>query len=553
VHAIRILILLGIVFCIHQLHRNLRASKQSDLQLAANLADVRSLLPSADSIAAQPSAAGLWPVYDQGQQPIGFVVQTSPQADSIIGFSGPTNVLIAFHNDKSIGGLLILNSADTRDHVQQIKQDARFLNSFDGMKWGAIDAAQIDAVSGATLTSLAIVESVARRMGEELPSLRFPESISLEQARALFPAADRVEFDVNSREWKVYQDQQQLGSLVDSSPAADLEIGYQGPTRTLIGLDSTGKIIGIRVGKSFDNEPYVDYVRDEEYFLELFNNLTLAELAKLDLAEHGVEGVSGATLTSQAVARGIKLASQRQIAPPPSIVRASNYDLQWTLADGGTVVVVLIGLVFAFTDLRGNRWLRIGFQVVVIVYLGLINGALISQVMLVGWTQNGIAWRSAIGLVVLSATAFIIPVSTKKNFYCNQLCPHGAIQQLIKNRSRFRWHVPRRLNRFLNLIPGLLLAVVAAVAIFGLPLNLVDIEPFDAYLIRVSGWASITIALLGLVASFFVPMAYCRYGCPTGALLNHTRFHARADRFGPRDYFAITVLVAGCLKLLFSR
>jgi polyferredoxin len=69
---------------------------------------------------------------------------------------------------------------------------------------------------------------------------------------------------------------------------------------------------------------------------------------------------------------------------------------------------------------------------------------------------------------------------------------------------------------------------------------LVDIEPFDAYLFPVAGWATITIALVGLAASLFVPMAYCRYGCPTGALLQFLRFNAASDRWSSRDWVAAT-------------
>jgi FAD:protein FMN transferase len=47
---------------------------------------------------------------------------------------------------------------------------------------------------------------------------------------------------------------------------------------------------------------------------------------------------------------------------------------------------------------------------------------------------------------------------------------------------------------------------------------------------------------VSLVASSFVPMAYCRHGCPTGALLDHLRLHSRADRFSWRDG-----LLLGCL------
>ena len=63
------------------------------------------------------------------------------------------------------------------------------------------------------------------------------------------------------------------------------------------------------VAKSYDNEPYVTYVRDDAYFRSLFNGLELGELSELDLFEHGVEGVSGATMTSMAVADGLVLAA----------------------------------------------------------------------------------------------------------------------------------------------------------------------------------------------------------------------------------------------------
>jgi len=35
-----------------------------------------------------------------------------------------------------------------------------------------------------------------------------------------------------------------------------------------------------------------------------------------------------------------------------------------------------------------------------------------------------------------------------------------------------------------------------------------------------------------------VPQAYCRYGCPTAALLEFVRSHGRHDGFGARDVAA---------------
>ena len=72
--------------------------------------------------------------------------------------------------------------------------------------------------------------------------------------------------------------------------------------------------------------------------------------------------------------------------------------------------------------------------------------------------------------------------------------------------------------------------------------SLVDVEPFDAWVFQVAGWATISIAVVGLVASLFIPMAYCRYGCPTGALLNFLRLNANSDRWTRGDWIATGTL-----------
>ena len=42
--------------------------------------------------------------------------------------------------------------------------------------------------------------------------------------------------------------------------------------------------------------------------------------------------------------------------------------------------------------------------------------------------------------------------------------------------------------------------------------------------------------------SFFVPQAYCRFGCPTGAVLNYVRTRGSTDRFARRDVVALLLV-----------
>jgi polyferredoxin len=68
-------------------------------------------------------------------------------------------------------------------------------------------------------------------------------------------------------------------------------------------------------------------------------------------------------------------------------------------------------------------------------------------------------------------------------------------------------------------VPFALLALAVCAVLRGWPLDLADIEPFDAWVWRAAGLATLIVAVVGLVGSLFIPQAYCRYGCPTGALL----------------------------------
>jgi len=91
------------------------------------------------------------------------------------------------------------------------------------------------------------------------------------------------------------------------------------------------------------------------------------------------------------------------------------------------------------------------------------------------------------------------------------------------------------------------LAVCTFVAVTDAAFSLVDLEPFDAWVYAVAGWPTLAIAGVGIVASLFVPMAYCRYGCPVGALL---RFLAHSGQWSRRDTAASAlVLVAVLLSL----
>jgi NosR/NirI family nitrous oxide reductase transcriptional regulator len=537
IHGLRLSLFAAIVWLIHDQHRWHMAQQAGRQATAITLPDVKSFFPSAAKLGDWSPARGEQLVLDASDQSLGYVVQTSPTSDNIVGYSGPTNVLLAFDNDHRLFGATVLSSRDTVEHVEDVRRDSRFWNGFRGRTWDELQrGVDIDAVSGATLTSLATVEGVAARLGGAKPALRFPEPVSVAEVLAFFPGAERIESQSGQFLVDVLAaDDRRLGSILRTSPSADDRIGYQGPTDTLIAVGLDQRIVGTALRNSFDNDPYIRYVREDESFRSLFNGKVLAEVAQ---EKAKVEGVSGATMTSQAVADGISKAARAAITPTSRSPR-----MVFGTRDAGTLSVLAVALVICFTRLRGHRWARIIFQLVLIGYFGFANGDLLSQAQLVGWAQSGVPWRLAPGLALLTAAAMLVPVLSKKQLYCHHICPFGAIQQLVKLRLPWQVRLGRSLNRWLAVVPVALLALVVCVALWHWPMNLASIEPFDAFVFWIAGGATIVVAIAGLVASLIVPMAYCRFGCPTGAMLTHLRRNAHSGNLSWRDYVVVLLLV----------
>lgn len=545
-------VLVSIAWLIYDQHRWFMAQGEASLDVSR----IRDFFPKAATLGPRDPDNGVQRVLDDAGQSLGLVTQTAPLSDKILGYCGPTNTLIACDPAGKVIGLRVLRSGDTPDHLAEIIRHREFFNAFKGVKLGDATARpKVDAVSGATLTSTAIAEGVLRRLGQEGASLRFPQAITLEEVKPLLPDAASLHplqgkagvleaLDAKGK---------RIAQATRTSPSSDAIIGYKGPTDTLVILDTAGaKVVAIHLRKSYDTKDYVGYVTGDSYFMKLFNGMTVDHLGTLDFAQAKIEGVSGATETSWSVAEGLKRrAKVLSASAPTSTTWSSAFTLK--AADWGLLAVLAFSLVMTFTSLRGRRWARWVHHALLIGYAGLFCGAMLSQGMFTGWALHGVPWRSAPVLVLLAAFALALPMFTRRQFYCHHYCPHGALQQVLAHRLKWQLHVPPALGSWLEKVPWLLLTFILVVAMLGWEVNVNAIEPFDAWLIRVAGWGTTIVAIAGLVASLFVPMAYCRYGCPTGALLKFVRYSGHGDAFGKRDAMAFVLILAAVMMRYATR
>ncbi|QEF96068.1 Electron transport complex subunit RsxG [Stieleria maiorica] len=573
VHSVRACVVAALLLMIPSPRRDMPPPTEATPSPSVDV--IRPFLPTASVVDGDKDANGFWTVRDADGAVIGRVARTLPEASQIIGYRGPSEAMIVVDGDLNLIAVDLISSADTEEHVTAVENDAEFFRQFLDWTWaGPPPGKKVDAVSGATLTSLALAKGVLRRIGGDVSSLVFPEQLTIEELQGWFAetSSSRTEADVVIA---LDANGDELGRLIRTGPLSDSIIGYQGPTELLINVEPGDPIEGtetrplivadIKLRSSFDNQPYVRYCKTEYGFWALFEGKTVAELAAMDLQEERVEGVSGATMTSMAIAETLVASADRfharqQRRAESDAKRQSiwNRSAEWlsgggeiriTAADVGCVIVLCLIPLFRMRGwFRGSR-IRKAWLLAVIAVIGLWSGNLISLALISGWSGGGIAWRLAPALAAIAVVAFVAPVGWKSNPYCNHLCPHGALQQLIRphHRSKRFWKPPAALLAVLKYIPGTML-VVAYLTLLRFPaVDLSSWEPFHAYLYTIAPWTALVLAGLTLLLSALVPMGYCRLGCPTGRLLDYLRRSAGSDRLQIADGVAIGLLIVAIL------
>jgi len=512
------------------------------------LADAQAFFPEAVALKPGPHATLL--VRDKYGNKLGVLVTTQPEAERVLGYQGPSNVLVAFDNHDRVVGTRILSSEDTPAHVDKLRDNPKFAKSLREWRPSSEPAPKIEGYAGSTLTALAIVESIQQRTSGTYASLRFPTPLSLDEVKKIgFAEATGFERNVPRLGWNLVRDARGkiLGYVVRSSPSSDEINGYAGPSETLIAVDvdqlTLRKIV---LRETYDTTDYVARIHRDTEYLQALTKWSTREWPKVDFTSAQLEGVAGATLTSFAIAEGLK----QRFADDAKGEQAQRREAWESVQRSAIWCFVAGALLMTFTGLHGRPWVRTTWQLLLVAGLGLWLGQMVSLSLFVGWARHGLPWGSAAGLVALGAIALLVPWASRRQAYCHQICPHGAAQELLGRFRRLHVQVPADVHRWLRLAPGALLAGAFLVALLAPRWALGRMEPFDAWTLTGVATASVVLAVVGLAAAVFVPQAFCKYGCPTGALLNFTRTQSARETWGRRDTAALVLLLVGALIAL---
>ena len=332
--------------------------------------------------------------------------------------------------------------------------------------------------------------------------------------------------------------------VVNTKPLAKDVQGYGGPVPLKIHIKD-GRVAAVEAEPNAESPDFFNRAKE---LLNHWQNKSVDEA----LAEE-VDAVSGATFSSRAIIanmqRGLAYAKQHGqwgedgsvgalgtsaspieggsagalgTSAPPIVGSVSNSvgALETSAPPIVALIVVLLGAVVPL--FYNNRRLHLVQLAVNVVVLGLWTGTFVSYTLFLRIFAGGVS-LSTIGALaaplLMLIVALIYPLAGRSGHYCANVCPFGSAQELAGKLSRRKLRITPRVLKLLSVLRNLLWGVLMALLLTGTCTAWIDYELFTAFLYSSASVWVIVLAALFLVLSVWVPRPYCRFVCPTGALV----------------------------------
>ncbi len=136
---------------------------ESTASSIVTLLQVQKLYPDAASFEYSAKPDAMSEVFDESGNTIGYFIVTTPHADDIKGYGGPVPLLIGIDDDGKIKGVSFLPNAESGGFIKIVTAEG-VLDAWNGLTVDEALDQQVDTVSGATMTSSAVIESFKKRL-----------------------------------------------------------------------------------------------------------------------------------------------------------------------------------------------------------------------------------------------------------------------------------------------------------------------------------------------------------------------------------------------------
>lgn len=332
-------------------------------------------------------------------------------------------------------------------------------------------------------------------------------NVEMKNIKDIFPTAENFETNRQGMFDVFAKDGEKIGTAILSTNYYQ-KSGYAGIVPLLIGVDNNLIITKISLLPNNETLEYTDEIHKDE-FIGRWNGVSIKDASSIE-----IDAVSGATYTSNAVIYGVKYTTSSITNSDASSI---NEKKKWTIIKD-FIFLSLVLLSIAMAYIKGAKKYRLVYLFLVLIIMGIIMNNSLSTKLLYGWLLDGFSWRANWQTVLVFLLSVIISFVGKRKFYCNYLCPMGALQELASNLSPFK---KRNLpTKFLGIsVNEIYLTLISGALVLGFAPPLSYLEPFMFFSYKIVGIGLIIFGTIVLISSLFFKKPWCAV-CPTGCLLD---------------------------------
>lgn len=296
--------------------------------------------------------------------------------------------------------------------------------------------------------------------------------------------------------------------------------GFGGKITTLSLIDSTGRIVDIKVLNHSETHSFFEKVMNKNFLREFIGH-DFNELIKGNVP---IDAISGATYTSHGIhdaimKSSIPLIEQFNLASFQEVAK----QLKIGIPEIALIFLYLIGFTISFLSKKAKstiRWISIFISIICVGFIGMkmLTISNIGVYLLGDFPDfyDYFFWYLLVSGILLGI------VFQNKNHYCSWVCPFGRLQDVIGtigNAKPKLFKYRKYINAFQSTIA--LMAIVIGL-VFRNP-TMTSYEIFSGvFSFTGSGLLFIVLALT-LILSLFIRNPWCNYLCPVKPSINFLR------------------------------
>lgn len=331
--------------------------------------------------------------------------------------------------------------------------------------------------------------------------------LRLSDVTNIMPKADKVE--KMDGYYNISQSGKLIGTAIASTDYLKTNYGYGGVVPVVIAMDLDRTVVGVDIFSHFESSEYTESIYKSGFF-EQWNGKPIDQTI-----ESEVDMVSGASMTTVSVREGVRGA----VAAYLDLERELKKGLFDHLSYKDILFILLLLFAIVQHFIKRVKINRTIYLLLLITIFGFLTVSMLSLQTIFGWVVSGWRWQSSWMSISLLLVAVIVPFISTPGFYCAQLCPMGALQELVSKISPVKKLSIRKFVSFAGIkLREIYLGALLTVILLDIVSDLYQFEPFMAFSYQIVGYGMLCWGAVVVIASVFIRRPWCEL-CPTGCVL----------------------------------